>query len=337
MKRILYRAKAPDPNTIADIEHLSTLGEVVVHSTLPAYSEYYTNKGYTTVTDSNFNFNNTEFDYDYGNPPYNGGMYFEFIKDIPNRLAPNGKFCLCLPIYTAVRKKPRKVFQTQLRLDTIDMTVGHKFLGSAEGAWVSVFSGKLGVTDTVKIVLPNGNILPSVSLSDYMPLSGKAIDQLVRKGISPVVTEDFSIADKVMNSTVPLTKHTKGTLGGHIVYFQPALRQMSRKRIDTYPGMWAPRGSSKYDTDTCKDGYYITVDNQQTADSLQSLYCESKIFAYLYTMITSDNMYTNDFIRGLPDITHMAHKEETELYKEFDLSESEVARIEQVVATISRP
>ena len=69
--KFLYLAKDPDDGVIADLENISSQGQVTVVACLPAFVEAYEFLGYNTITrDQFFLLSNMHFDVVIGNPPY---------------------------------------------------------------------------------------------------------------------------------------------------------------------------------------------------------------------------------------------------------------------------
>ena len=273
---------------------------------------------------------NMKFDCIIGNPPYDNQMYREFLGAIPDIIDENGKFDLLFPVYTFTRKKCIDILKTKVKIDRIDMTAGHHFKNSINGAWVIRITGTIGKTDKFDIVMPNGDVVRDRTLDDINPSSAKFIEASVKKEIDPLTAEDFTIVKKVMTSTIQLHKHKENIIPhNNIVYLHPSLHQMSGKKGSRFPGAFSLRGFTSQNDNT-KNGFYCVTDSVEQSETMYNILCTSKLFVYLYWIIASDSMYTDNFIKMLPDVSNMAYKNEAELYEQFNLTDKEIQRIESI-------
>ena len=89
MKTFLYLAKDPDDGVLADLENISSQGQVTVVACLPAFVEAYTFLGYNAITaDQFFTLTDMKFDVIIGNPPY--GKNCNLPPKFLNRIAELG-------------------------------------------------------------------------------------------------------------------------------------------------------------------------------------------------------------------------------------------------------
>ena len=102
MKTFLYLAKDPDDGVLADLENISSQGQVTVVACLPAFVEAYTFLGYNAITaDQFFTLTDMKFDVVIGNPPYqkgkNSNFYVDFIKKAAENTVVGGYVSLVTP------------------------------------------------------------------------------------------------------------------------------------------------------------------------------------------------------------------------------------------------
>jgi len=76
--KTLYLAKEPGKGVRDDLSRIS--GEVVVVDCLNAYGDYYTKKGYNSITKTHFFSLDMQFSQVVGNPPYLKNIHLEFLK-----------------------------------------------------------------------------------------------------------------------------------------------------------------------------------------------------------------------------------------------------------------
>ena len=250
-----------------------------------------------------------------------------FLEMVPNFLDENSKFDLLMPVYTFTKANCIKIFKDSLKLESVDISYGKYFSHTVDGAWIARFRGRIGKTDTFNITFPNGEVMER-TLDDVNPTGAKFIEHMHKKGKDPMTSMDYTIANKVMTGGVELTKHKKDTsFSEEYVYLSPVINQMTHKRNSLYPGAFALRGLiSSHEGQ--KDGYVLNVDDPQ---KVYSIYCESKLFVYLYWSIITSSIYADSFIKLLPDVTKLTYKNETDLYEQFGLTDDEIARIESIL------
>ena len=273
------------------------------------------------------------FDVVIGNPPYDNGMYRDFLAKIPDLLDENGRFDLLFPVYTFTRKRCIEILKSSLKIDTVDMVAGHHFKDVIRGAWVIRLRGCLGKTDTFKIIFPNGETIEHRTLDDINPSSAKFIEHVckTRDDIDPLSVHDYTISQKILNSSNKLIKHKDSIISdNNIVYLHPSLHQMSHKKQSRYPGAFSLRGFYNTQNDKTKNGFYQVTESPEQSEVMYNILCESKLFVYLYWIIASDSLYTDGFIKMLPDVTNMTYKNESDLYEQFELTSGEIERIESI-------
>ena len=268
-----------------------------------------------------------KFDLLIGNPPYDNQMYRMFLEKIANVLDENGKFDLLLPVYSFTKANCIKIFKNDLKLESVDISCGKYFVHTVDGAWIARFRGRIGKTDTFNITFPNGEVMER-TLDDVNPTGAKFIEHMHKKGNDPMTPADYTIANKVMVGGADLIKHKKDTsFSEQYVYLSPVINQMTRKRNSLYPGAFALRGLiSSHEGQ--KDGYVMNSDDPQ---KVYSIYCESKLFVYLYWSIITSSIYADSFIKLLPDVTNLTYENEADLYKQFNLTDDEITRIESIL------
>jgi len=331
--KTLYLAKEPGTGVRDDLSRIS--GEFIVVDCLNAYGDYYRKKGYDCVSWSSIDcLKGMKFDLLIGNPPYDNGMYRDFLSIIPQMIDPDGKFDLLFPVYTFTRKKCIDILKRTVKIENIDMTAGHYFKDAITGAWVVRITGRRGVTDKFRIVFPDGGVLENRTVDDINPSSAKFIEHIVKYDLSPLTTQDYTIAQKVLTSTNQLSKHKKNDIIGNHVYLHPSIHQMSKKKESKFPGAFSLRGFYNTKNDKTKDGYYQVTDTPEQAEQMYNILCQSKLFVYLYWIVASDSPYTDSFIKSLPDVSGMSYESDYDLYKQFGLTADEVERIESVVTSL---
>lgn len=261
-----------------------------------------------------------------GNPPYDNQLYRQFLEKLPSLLSSDERFDLLFPVYTFTRKRCIDILSRELKLESIDMTTGFYFNNSVSGAWVVRMIGGLGRTDTFSIKFPDGTTLYDRKLSDVNPCGAKFIEATVKRNLQPLTIEDYTIASKVLTSTIKLRPHKDDHIAHkEYVYLHPVLNQMSAKRGCPFPGAFSLRG---WYNQPNKDGF-VVLSSKPEID--YKIYCESKLFVYLYWIVASDSQWTDSFIKLLPDVSNLTYKNDTDLYQQFGLTDKEIERIESIV------
>ena len=264
---------------------------------------------------------NEMFDVVIGNPPYNEGLYAKFVKKIPEILKPDGTFSLLLPSYTFTRKTSAKYLKNDVCLTHVDMTCGEAF-PSISGTWVARFDGTTGRTGdkSFTVKLPNGNTVET-SFNELFPTSEKFI------GPNGLVEDDISIVRKVLNGTINYNSHKETELNAsNLVYLRPTLKYIG-KPSPAAGAFTLNIVSNRWDS-TMANGCYLYAPN---ADRVKNIYAESKLFVFVHWLMTSDfPMVAESYIDLLPDVTQMTYKNESDLYEQFGLSDSEIQRIESI-------
>ena len=330
--KILYLAKEPDQGVKSDLTELSKLSEVTVGACNPGYIDFYKKIGYNVISKNVF-FDGSDmkkFDVLIGNPPYDNQMYRKFLSKIPDLIDKNGRFDLLFPVYTFTRKKCIDILKSGVKIDTIDMRPGHHFKHTVNGAWVIRISGTLGVTDKFDITLPNGDVIKDRTLDDINPSSAVFVEDMVKTELAPLCMEDYTIANKVLNSSASLIKHKDNISSQYFTYLSPIIRRMTAKDNDEYPGTLHLRTMVKQ-SDKTNDGYYVDVKSQDEAVNLSRIYGRSKLFVYLFWATASDSIYSDSFIKRLPNVDGLVYNSDEDIYKYFDLTDKEIARIEEVM------
>jgi hypothetical protein len=273
-----------------------------------------------------------KFDVIIGNPPYDNGMYRDFLFAIPQMIGVDGKFDLLFPVYTFTRKKCIDILKRRVKIENIDMTAGYHFKDAIAGAWVVRITGRRGVTDKFRIVFPDGEVLENRTVDDINPSSAKFIEHIVKCNLPPLTAQDYTIAQKVLTSTNQFSKHRRNYIASNHVYLHPSIHQMSEKKESKFPGAFSLRGFYNTKNDQTKNGYYQVTEQ---AEQMYNILCQSKLFVYLYWIVASDSPYTDDFIKSLPDVSGMSYKSDYDLYEQFGLTADEVERIESVMIAVS--
>ena len=331
----LYLAKEPDAGVRNDLSHLS--GDIVIVDCLNSYGEYYTKKGYNTLTGTElFDYSGMKFDIVIGNPPYGKRIEYKFLKAIPNLIDDNGYFDILLPSYCVGRSSGIDIFNSILKLESVDMTAGHHF-GSIDGTWVARFRGVLGKTDSFDLTLPDGGILKDRNLSQLNSVSANFITEK-KKGIT---TEDLTIMNKVLDSSIQYVSHKSEEISDEFyTYISPNVTRMTIRDKDPFPGVLTlccvtdgivPKGDKK--GKKMNNGIYIKTDSIGDSERIRRIYGYSNLFVYLFYLAGSDSQYVNSFVHRLPDVTNITYKKETDLYEQFGLTEDEVKRVEDVMVT----
>lgn len=263
-----------------------------------------------------------------GNPPYNKGLYCDFIEIAADYLTEDGEFDLLLPTYTFTnRGMSINACRDQIRLTSVDMTVGEYFRKSITGTWVARFRGTIGSTgdDEFDLTLPSGETIKT-RLSDVNPGSQKFISP---NGLSSV---DYSIVRKVLTSTVEYNTDTITPVScSNFTYIQPLVKYISKP--SPAAGSFNIRGVCNNKPDGVKDGWWIKTNTPEDADRILRIYTESKLFTFVSWATFSDygGNFNKHFMKLLPDVTKLTYKNETDLYEQFGLTDDEIARIESIL------
>jgi len=321
--KTLYLAKEPDAGVRDDLSRIS--GEITIVDCLNAYGDYYRKKGYNCISkDEFFDSNGMKFDVVIGNPPYNGGLYEKFMKSIGNIVSDTGYFDILLPSYTFTRKKSMKTCKNLVLLESIDFTAGHHFASSIDGAWVTRFRGRLGKTgnSSIQVILPDGSETVT-TLDDINPTSEKFIKP------NGLTVEDISILRKVLTSTIKFESHKDTKISGSFAYIRPTLKYISKPHPAA--GSFNLHGVCNSYSPDMKNGWYVTTETDEQSNNILKIYIQSKLFNYINWLMISDYpMISESYISLLPDVSNVTYKNESKLYEQFGLSDSEIQRIESI-------
>jgi hypothetical protein len=319
---ILYYAKEPDQGVMDDLERFKE-HDITICACLPGYVDYYKLLGYNVI-DYRVLFSGVDMSFDVviGNPPYNGGLYCKFMSCIGDITSPTGSFDVLLPSYTFTRKKSRLVCINDVKLTHIDLTVGEHFAQSIDGAWVTRFIGTYGRTgdDPIELTFTDGN-KTTITLNDIVPTSEKFIKP------NGLLLDDLNIVRKVLTSTIECRSHKTGDIDQDtFVYIKPTLKYVGKP--SPAAGSFTLHGVINNLTSEIKNGWYIVCDQPQ---QVYDIYTKSKLFNFVHWLMVSDfPMINRSYIESLPDVTNMTYKNEAELYEQFNLTESEIQRVESI-------
>ena len=149
-----------------------------------------------------------------------------------------------------------------------------------------------------------------------------------RTTLSPLTPEDYTIASKVMTATAQITKFKPSVSPPEsYLFLSPVIHQMTTKSGGKFPGAFSLRGDVNT-TEGHNSGYYVPC---KSPEQLYSIYCESKLFVYLYWCIITSSIYADGFITQLPDMSQITFTTDMDLYNHFGLNPSEIERVESVL------
>ena len=272
-----------------------------------------------------FDSNDMNFDRLIGNPPYDGGLYCDFMKIASDYLVEGGEFDLLLPSYTFTRKKSMKVCRDNIKLTSVDLTVGEHFRNVINGTWVARFRGTVGKTgnDEFDLTMTNGQTIKT-RLSDINPTTQKFIKP---NGMTSV---DYGVVRKVLDGSIKFESHKETPIHNKsFCYLRPTLKYVAQPHPAA--GSFNLHGVCNEWTPDVKNGWYIQTESDDVSESVFKIYTESKLFNFVNWLMVSDfPMVGKDYISMLPDVSGLTYKNESDLYEQFELTSDEIERIESI-------
>lgn len=254
---------------------------------------------------------NMKFDKILSNPPYDNGMYVQFLKLLPNLLKEDGQFQFLVPNKILIPfTKGATYAKHNLRVDKIDLRHGEAFVGAIEGTWVCNVIGGIGKTDQFDLILPDGTELKT--------------DFDSPNSVMEMSLTDFNLHRKIMRKDNKLIAHTDGPINSEFfVYIRPTPKRVNNKLC--YHGV-----ANEYGEDM-KSGRYQICKTAEQAERMLKIYTESELFRYIsfcnfgFTMI---NRFTWEFF---PNIEDCAYDTEQDVYDFFNVTQEEIEHIQKIL------